>query len=197
MGVRLSYCVNDEVVKLVLARLSDRDPLSSRTSISGKTCGESNRSENGSATVLWCNSRGASVEGQEGWRGSRDEAEGFRFRVSVRSDQWILISNALTRRGVYYSTPGKSDSCFDKAQHERNGPPSAQPGVAVVFFTNLLKYVSRFGPEIRNPTPETLMSTNRLDTQFLRKAHELSYGLHAELLHNASAVGFDGALGRV
>ena len=83
MGVQLSYCVNDEVVKLVLARLSDRDPLSSRTSISGKTCGESNRSENGSATVLWCNSRGASVEGQEGWRGTRVEGRGVNHRCSL------------------------------------------------------------------------------------------------------------------
>jgi hypothetical protein len=41
-----------------------------------------------------------------------------------------------------------------------------------------------------NLKPGKLVSTHRLDPQFLCKTRELSYRLHAELLHDAGSVGF-------
>jgi hypothetical protein len=51
-------------------------------------------------------------------------------------------------------------------------------------------------PTLGNLKPGNFVSTHRLDTQFLCKTRELSYRLHAELLHDAGSVGFNRALGR-
>ena len=51
-------------------------------------------------------------------------------------------------------------------------------------------------PTLGTRQPETFVSTNRLDAQFLRKTRELSDRLHAELLHNARPMGLYSALRR-
>ena len=68
MGVRLSYCVNDEVVKLMSRSAAIRFHLALRE----KTF---NRSKKGQLLYFGAVARGR-VEG----RVTRDESEGFRFR---------------------------------------------------------------------------------------------------------------------
>jgi hypothetical protein len=66
MGVRLSYCVNDEVVKLILSPLPDRDPE--------KTF---NRSKKGQLLYFGAVGRGECRVSRVEWS---DESEGVGFR---------------------------------------------------------------------------------------------------------------------
>ena len=75
MGVRLSYCVNDEVVKLILSPLSDRDPEETF-----------NRSKKGRLLYFGAAEGPPRVEGQEGWRGTKVEERGVYHRCSLPLD---------------------------------------------------------------------------------------------------------------